>query len=51
MEQIEKYVDIYNNIIFTYEYIYRYINTYHRYISYVTKNQNTICKTKLYIML
>ena len=37
MEQIEKYVDIYNNIIFTYEYLYRYINTCHRYISYVTK--------------
>ena len=37
MEQIEKYVDIYKHIIFTYEYIYRSINTCHRYISYVTK--------------
>ena len=34
--KLKKYVeDIYNNIIFTYEYTYRYINTYHRYISYV----------------
>ena len=46
MEQIEKYVDIYNNIIFTYEYIYRYINTCHRYISYVTK-KNKIQFVKL----
>ena len=28
MEQIEKYVDIYNNIIFTYEYIYIDISIY-----------------------
>ena len=42
MEQIEKYVNIYKHIIFTYEYIYRYINTCHRYMSYVTKKNNKI---------
>ena len=49
MEQIEKYVDIYQHIIFTYEYIYRSINTCHRYISYVTKKNNIQFVTLNYI--
>ena len=49
MEQIEKYVDIYKHIIFTYEYIYRSINTCHRYISYVTKKNKIQFVTLNYI--
>ena len=40
-KKIEKYVkDIYENIMFTYSHIYRYMHICHRYTSYIIRKHN-----------